>query len=117
MPDFSYAVTTVEVQAALESLQRACMGPGGDFAGVDELVITQSIFAGSSHRHSDFRTGRTWNFTTDQRIPRSELTWLKRLKIDAFRPGAGSWITAQVHLFPMAPGFVEVFDTEIQASG
>lgn len=46
MPDFSHAVATAEVQAALESRQRACMGPEGDFAGVDELVITQSIFAG-----------------------------------------------------------------------
>lgn len=117
MPDFSHAVRTAEVQAALESLQRACMGPEGDFAGVDELVITQSIFAGYSHRYSDVRTGDTWTFTTDQRITRSELAWLKDLKANAFRPGAGSWITVQVHLFPVAPGFVELFDEEILASG
>ena len=117
MPDFSDVVTSPEVQTALESLQRACMGPDGDFVGVDELVITQSIFAGFSHRYSDVRTGDSWTFTTDQRIPRSELAWLKDLKANAFRPGVGSWITVQVHVFPVAPGLVEVFDQEILAAG
>lgn len=116
MPDFIDVVTSADVQAALESLQRACMGPDGDFAGVDELVITQSIFAGFSHRYSDVRTGNAWTFTT-QGIPRSELAWLKDLKAKAFRPGVGSWITAQVHVFPVASGFVEVFDQEIVAAG
>lgn len=118
MPDFSQSAGTAEVQTALQALQRTCMGPDGAFADVDELVITQSTFAGFSHRYGDMRTGDTWTFTTGRhRVPVSELAWLGEFKRSAFRPGFGSWITVRVHVFPDAPGFVEVFDEEIPASG
>jgi hypothetical protein len=43
--------------------------------------------------------------------------WLDEFKRSAFRPGSGGWITVQVHVFPDAPGLVQVFDDEIPASG
>lgn len=118
MPDFSQSAGTAEVQTALEALQKACMGPDGAFAEVDELVITQSTFSGFSHRYGDMRIGDTWTFTTGRyRVPVSALGWLGEFKRSAFRPGFGSWITVRVHVFPDTPGFVEVFDDEISASG
>lgn len=118
MPDFGQSAETAEVQTALEALQRACMGPDGDFAGVDELRITQSTFAGYSHRYGDIRTGDQCTFTSGKhRIPDCALGWLDKFKRSAFRPGSGSWITVQVHVFPSKPGFVQVFDEEIPASG
>ena len=114
MPDFSNSTNSNKVQEGLVNLQKACMGLDGDFTDVDEVLITQYIFAGYSHRYVDVRRADEWMFTTNQRIRRSELMWLKELKKDAYQPGIGSWVTAQVHLFPAASGSIQVFDEEVQ---
>ncbi|MBP2267255.1 hypothetical protein J3A64_002719 [Pseudarthrobacter sp. PvP004] len=103
MPDFSNSTNSTKVQEALLNLHKVCMGSGGDFTDVDEVLITQYIFAGYSHRYVDVRIAGQWTFTTNQRISRSALMWLKELKKDAYQPGIGSWVTAQVHLFPKLP--------------
>lgn len=114
MPDFSNSTNSTKVQEALLNLHKVCMGSGGDFTDVDEVLITQYIFAGYSHRYVDVRIAGQWTFTTNQRISRSALMWLKELKKDAYQPGIGSWVTAQVHLFPQASGSIRVFDEEVQ---
>ncbi|MFJ4029452.1 hypothetical protein ACIPWF_19030 [Paenarthrobacter sp. NPDC089989] len=104
------------VQSGLRQLGNEAFGPNGFATGMEEVVHIL-IHRGSNtlgYGHMIFGnkvifTGRT---DSDGFSDAALNVWLDECRIRAYSIGAGTWTTAEVHVYPDRPGILDLYDEE-----
>lgn len=102
------------VMNGLERLREEAFGPNGFAIGASELVDVVVHRTSSSFRRGRmYKDGvRVHRGSDFQYSTESIDNWLTEFRSRAFRPGLGTWTTAEVHVYPDRIGRVELFDEE-----
>lgn len=110
--------TTISSEAVSEGLRRLraeTFAEGALGFGAQEVVSTSVIHQAWSHRTEDVRRDGVWGFR-DGFIDFSRESmgeWLKEVRRETYAPGAGTWTSCKVYIYPDAEGSLETFDYEL----
>ncbi|VXC06579.1 conserved hypothetical protein [Arthrobacter sp. 9V] len=104
------------VVAGLRKLSQEAFGPSGFALGMDEvihvLVHRRTSTFGYGYKVSAGQVIYKGRSPEDDFSHQALNEWLSECRNLAYVPGLGTWTTAEVHVFPDAPGRVDFFDEE-----
>jgi hypothetical protein len=104
------------VLAGLRRLSDEAFGASGFAVGMDEvvhvLVHRRTNTLGYGHKVSGTEIIYKGRSSDDDFSHDALNRWLDECRELAYRPGLGTWTTAEVHVFPNKPGRVDFFDEE-----
>ena len=103
------------VSDGLEALRVEAFGPRG-FAEGDLAVFRRLVFRGRDTfgwgKITTTEGSRSYGFEGNRFSHEALEVWLTEVRNRSYVPGVGVWTTAEVQVFPTAPGRLEVFDEE-----
>ena len=107
------------IRQGLARLQEHTFSKAGLGFGAQEVISTSLMFQDTSRRYVDVCRDGQWGGRDWQTDFPSELLdyWLMEVRRELYVPGAGTWKTFRVFLFPSDEGRVEAFDYEILTRG
>ncbi|MFF2844216.1 hypothetical protein [Paenarthrobacter sp. NPDC057981] len=102
------------VKEGLTRLQNEAFGPHGFAQSMDEVVEIVVSRPSSLYLRGHMVAGSTvLDRDRGARFSREALNrWLDECRVVAYVPGRGTWTTAEVHVFPNAPGRLDLYDEE-----
>jgi hypothetical protein len=104
------------VIAGLERLSKEAFGASGFAVGTDEvvhvLVHRRTNTLGYGHKVAGNMTIYKGRSFEDDFSHEALNRWLDACRNLAYRPGLGTWTTAEIHVYPDKPGRVDFFDEE-----
>lgn len=112
-------VTSRFIEQGLVQLQAETFAAGGLGFGAEEVVSTSLVQQGMSRRYENVLRAGGWGYPDFEKDFSHELmdVWLLNVRMELYVPGRGTYKTYRVHLFPDAPGRLEVFYEEILTAG
>ncbi|MDO6144767.1 hypothetical protein LDO98_15940, partial [Paenarthrobacter aurescens] len=114
MTDGSPAISPA-VSMGLRRLKDETFRQGSLGFGSQEVVSTSVIHQAWSRRTEDVKRNGIWGyreFAVDFSHDSMDW-WLKEVRRESYRTGAGTWTSCKVYLYPDSDGRLETFDFEL----
>ncbi|WP_458778763.1 hypothetical protein [Arthrobacter sp. D3-16] len=102
------------VVKGLEKLHEEAFGKDGFALGMDEVIDIIVFRTSSTYKRGHMvLKGSVVQRDRNAKYSREALNrWLDACRVRAYKPGLGTWTTAEVHVFPNRPGRLDLFDEE-----
>lgn len=102
------------VLKGLEKLHDEAFGEDGFALGMDEVIDIVVFRSSSTYRRGHMLSAsKVVQRERRAKFSREALNqWLDECRVLAFKPGLGTWTTAEVHIFADRPGRLDLFDEE-----